>query len=97
MVNSTDRTKQPRTGIAATANSAVFCATKQTLLQEFSDAAYCLTALHQEKFEGVIRDDPRVAQFDQAIEQARLMKDRAKHAYLIHVGEHGCITANQNV
>ena len=68
-----------------------FCEEKIRLLAEFYDAVREMVALHQRAATALLRDQD-LAEVEGAMERAREAKDRAKHAYVLHVKHHGCGT-----
>lgn len=68
-----------------------YCEDKIRLLAEFYDAVREMVALHQRAATALLRDQD-LAEVEGAMERAREAKDRAKHAYVLHVKHHGCGT-----
>ena len=67
-----------------------YCAEKQRLLEEFTDAMRELVSLQQLQIRAVIDDDPDFARFDILISSLAEKKRQAKYAYMDHVHAHGC-------
>ena len=67
-----------------------YCAEKQRLLQEFTEAMRELVALQQQQIRAVIDDDPEFARFDILISSSAEKKRLAKYTYMDHVIAHGC-------
>ncbi len=68
-----------------------YCEEKIRLLAKFYDAVREMVALHQKTATALMRDQD-LADLDGAMDRAREAKDRAKHAYVLHVKHHGCGT-----
>jgi hypothetical protein len=68
-----------------------FCEEKIKLLATFYGAMREMVALHQESATALMCDQAW-ADVDGAMDRAREAKDRAKHAYVLHVTHHGCGT-----
>lgn len=67
-----------------------FCAEKQRLLQEFTQAIRELISLQEQQVHALINGDPEFSRFDLLIHMASQKKREIKYAYLAHVEAHGC-------
>jgi hypothetical protein len=67
-----------------------FCAEKQRLLNEFTQAMRELLALQSQQIQAVIAGAPDFEQFESLIHAASEKKRQVKYAYMEHVQVHGC-------
>ncbi len=67
-----------------------YCAEKQRLLNEFTEAMKQLLHLQSQQIQAVISGAPDFDQFESLINEATGKKRQAKYAYMEHVQVHGC-------
>ena len=71
-------------------NEIFYCAEKQRLLEEFTEAIHELISLQEYQVQALINNEPDFARFDLLIHMALQKKREVKYRYLAHVETHGC-------
>ena len=74
---------------ASSSPKPIFCLERKLLSDSFVEATRDIVRLHYAESDAVIHGES-LERFDEALELARRKKDQVKHAYLLHVREHGC-------